>query len=206
MKPAISISQLSGKLEHFHGISTNPLTNDFCNKMALKNNTICNRCYSRRMLRTFRMNAVPAFDRNGKKLSESEVQPGEMPRFAPGEWVRLLPHGELINDTMMENFVKIAKHNHWNRFVLWTKRKDIVKNFEIPANMFIIYSNPNLNRYSDNIPEKFHGIFNVFTEEYALHNNIDINCMQKCIECMKCYSGTSGLVINEMLKKQDDKK
>ena len=64
----IHISKMSGKLKHFHAISTDTTTNKFCNDMFNSSNKdiICVECYSQGMLRTYRKNMQPALNRNSK--------------------------------------------------------------------------------------------------------------------------------------------
>ena len=67
----LTISNMTGKLEGFKAISTNTLTNEFCQKMynSKKENIICTKCYSMEMLQGMRKNCAPAWQRNSDALS-----------------------------------------------------------------------------------------------------------------------------------------
>ena len=56
----LTISNMTGKLEGFKAISTNTLTNEFCQKMynSKKENIICTKCYSMEMLQGMRKNCA----------------------------------------------------------------------------------------------------------------------------------------------------
>jgi hypothetical protein len=43
---AVHISKMTGKLDGFRAISTNTVTNSFCQKMNTSGDTICRQCYS----------------------------------------------------------------------------------------------------------------------------------------------------------------
>ena len=67
----VHITNGSGKLDSIKSINTNTVTNDFCIKMnkAKDTNIICTKCYSHAMLKTFRKNCLPWFQRNSDLLS-----------------------------------------------------------------------------------------------------------------------------------------
>ena len=52
----VHISKMTGKLDGFKAISTNTITNDYCNKQHVKGKqdgkNICGDCYSHAMLNT----------------------------------------------------------------------------------------------------------------------------------------------------------
>ena len=55
MKQEIKISKNVGKARKgFKAINFSPLTAVFCQKMAKTKGTVCEYCYSRRMLKTYR--------------------------------------------------------------------------------------------------------------------------------------------------------
>jgi hypothetical protein len=53
---AVHISKMTGKLDGFRAISTNTVTNSFCQKMNTSGDTICRQCYSHGMLKSYRKN------------------------------------------------------------------------------------------------------------------------------------------------------
>ena len=77
----IHISKMTGKLEGFQAISTNTITNSYCNKNYDKQDpdNICTFCYSNEMLKTFRKNMAPALQRNTELLAAKVLHPDGLP-------------------------------------------------------------------------------------------------------------------------------
>ena len=185
--PTVSISTMTGKLLNIPTINTNPLDNKFCNRMC-KTNAVCKHCYSRAMLQGLRKNCGPVWSQNGKILSESIIPDDQLP-VINSVWFRFSGHGELLNSTHFLNLCKIATHNHRTQFVLWTKRKDIVRKHiqEVPSNMRLIYSNPRLNNVMKHAPDGFDKVFNVVSKD-----SYKSNCHGKaCWQCGLCYDANS---------------
>ena len=68
----VHISKGSGKLLDIDSISTNTLTNEFCQKQHnKKTDTICKNCYSFALLMGMRKNMQECLERNSQLLSES---------------------------------------------------------------------------------------------------------------------------------------
>lgn len=206
----IKISKMSGKLEGIEAINTNSLSNSYCQKMSnCKNKEIvCTKCYSQRMLKTFRTSCISAFEHNSRILSTKVIPLCIVPRFMSIQLVRFNGHGELINNNHLINISNIIKMNPDTQFALWTKRIDLIKNHKKLKNCMYIYSSPAINKKID-IKElnkkmesfKFDKVFTVFTENYAKENNININCSgKKCINCRTCYSKNKENYINEIIK------
>lgn len=136
------------------------------------------------------------------------------PEFINHAFLRFHSFGELANSTMLHNMIKLAKFNPHCQFVLWTKRIDIIRAYYkdrfYPDNFRVIYSNPRIDSpmTESDIPEGFHAVFNVFSAEYAIQHNIDINCSGKsCQTCMNCYKSVKmpNKIINEVIKSQAKK-
>ena len=64
----IKISKMSGKLAGLLAINTNTVTNPFCMSMA-KTDTVCGKCYSHKMLSSYRKGCQKAFQHNSDALS-----------------------------------------------------------------------------------------------------------------------------------------
>ena len=130
----LCISKGIGKMENIRSISTNTLTNEFCKKMnATKNKLIiCGHCYSVDSLEAGRFpNQVKALQRNSdilgnKELSEKEIYQNYM--FNDNIF-RLQSHVDLINELHLKNLVAIVTANKWTTFALWTKRKNVIKEY-----------------------------------------------------------------------------
>ena len=191
----LTISNMTGKLEGFKAISTNTLTNEFCQKMynSKKENIICTKCYSIEMLQGLRKNCAPAWQRNSDALSLGIISQHLLPTILDA-FFRFSAHGELINLTHLENLHNITLHNPHCSFALWTKRKDLIRKFysknEKPGNLILIYSNPKIDAVMHNVPEFFNRTFNNVSKKSAVKQN----CTgQKCKDCLLCYIPNNGV-------------
>lgn len=185
----------------FHTLNTSPMDNLFCAGMASQKDCICSHCYSRRALCSYAKQAREPWKRNGKILSKGIIADKDLPTTEK-DYFRFHSHGEIINRTHLINFINIAKKNPDTKFVLYTKRKNIVKDVgKMGAeNLRYIYSEPHINNLVEELPEGFDGRFSVFTEEYAEENDIEINCAGKrCMDCLQCYNG-DVVYVNELIK------
>ncbi len=112
----VHISKMTGKLEGFQAISTNTITNDYCNKQHIKGKqdgqNICGDCYSHAMLNTYRKNMQAALQRNSDLLSSRPLEPQEVPSINAAMF-RFNAHGELINMQHLENLMAIVLDNPW---------------------------------------------------------------------------------------------
>jgi len=195
----LCISNGMGKMEKIRSISTNTLTNEFCKKMSATKNklVICGHCYSVDSLSVGRFpSQVKALQRNSnilgnKELSEKEVYQNYM--FNDNIF-RLQSHGDLINELHLKNLMAIVKANKWTTFALWTKRKNVIKEYfdkhEKPDNLILVYSNPLINKVIDSRskykPVYFDKVFNNVDKDDMKEKQ---NCTgQKCFDCRRCYS------------------
>lgn len=190
-----------GKMEGIRSLNTNPLENEFCKSMR-KTESICSKCYSAWFLEhVYKHTCVKPWSENGELLSTKTLKEIGTP-WVYDDIFRFHSHGELINELHAKNFTEIAKKNRNTLFVLWTKRPNLLPE-KLPKNFRVIKSNSQIDNPINEVPLGFHGVFNVFTKEYANKNQIDINCEGKCRECMRCYDGkNSAGVINEIIKKR----
>ena len=201
----IHISKMSGKLDGLRAISTNTVSNDFCQKMynSGNGNNICTKCYSNKMLRTYRKNTQAALQRNSDLLSKSVDDAVLKATRIMDAFLRLNAHGELINEQHLSNLVRLAELKTHTTFTLWTKRKNIIRqyfdNHEKPKNLILIYSNPRISSIMDSPPEYFDKTFNNVLE----HESVDQqNCTgQKCADCLLCYTKNDVKTIVEKVKK-----
>ena len=202
--PLVHISKMTGKLDGFKAISTNTQTNPYCIKQNAsgREDNICTKCYSHKMLGSYRKNMAPALQRNSDLLSSRPLEPKEIPRILDSVF-RFSAHGELINDQHMENLMAIVLDNPWCRFALWTKRVDIVfryiKKHDKPENLNLVYSNPKKSHIMSKPPKFFDKTFNNVLE----HEDVDKqNCTgQKCKDCLLCYTINDVKTIVEKVKK-----
>ena len=79
----IHLSKMTGKLDGLHAISTNTVTNKFCQKMnaSNKDNQICRICYSHNMLKSYRKNMQPSLQRNSDALSQAILDNIDIPFY-----------------------------------------------------------------------------------------------------------------------------
>ena len=199
----VHISVMTGKLQGLRAVSTNTTTNPYCIKQNASGgaDNICTKCYSHKMLGTYRKNMAPALQRNSDLLSTRVLSPNEIP-FLPDAFLRINAHGELINATHLQNIVAIAKHNAHCNVVLWTKRNDIVAKYfadnEKPANLLLIYSNSKIDHIMPKPPKHFNKTFNNVMGDNELERQ---NCTgQKCMDCMLCYTKNDVTTIVERVK------
>ena len=210
----IHISKMTGKLEGFQAISTNTVSNEYCQKQYKKQDAknICTFCYSHNMLNTFRKNMQASLQRNTDLLNSKVLHPDALP-VINSAFFRFNAHGELALDKKqgtinLENYVNIALKNPHCTFSLWTKRFDIIKpyfdNHEKPKNLILIYSSPLTNHIMTKIPKHFDKTFNTVVETDFIEKQ---NCTgQKCKDCLLCYKKDTTSIIVEKVKTYGKKK
>ena len=196
MLEQIKISKMSGKLSGIGAINTDTTTNEFCIRQK-DTDTICGKCYSHKMLSTYRKSCVPAFQHNSRLLSE--LIDWDLLPVINQAYFRFNGHGELINMAHFQNIVNIARKNPHCNFALWTKRASIVRQFkeELPDNLILVFSNPRIDKVIY-IPRGFHKVFNNVSPD----SDIKQNCTgKKCMDCLLCYrKGSATDVIVEAVK------
>ena len=210
----IHISKMTGKLEGFQAISTNTVSNEYCQKQYKKQDAknICTFCYSHNMLNTFRKNMQASLQRNTDLLNSKVLHPDALP-IINSAFFRFNAHGELALDKKqgtinLENYVNIALKNPHCTFSLWTKRFDIIKpyfdNHEKPKNLILIYSSPLTNHIMTKVPKHFDKTFNTVVETDFVEKQ---NCTgQKCKDCLLCYKKDTTSIIVEKVKTYGKKK
>ena len=205
----ITVSEMTGKLTGIPAINTSPLDNPFCERMA-KTDSICAKCYSRKMVSCTRKNCRDGWRNNGEilsthLLSDAEIMALRLDAKAPYGIVRFSAHGELINQVHCRNLIAIAMAYPELTFALWTKRLDVVheclQEISKPENLVIIYSNPAVDAvipvtetqrrcpFADKV-------FNVVTKD-----SDSVNCgARSCATCKLCYNKDTTSEIIEKLK------
>ena len=211
---SIHISKMTGKLEGFQAISTNTVSNEYCQKQYKKQDAknICTFCYSHNMLNTFRKNMQASLQRNTDLLNSKVLHPDALP-IINSAFFRFNAHGELALDKKqgtinLENYVNIALKNPHCTFSLWTKRFDIIKpyfdNHQKPKNLILIYSSPLTNHIMTKVPKHFDKTFNTVVETDFIEKQ---NCTgQKCKDCLLCYKKDTTSIIVEKVKTYGKKK
>lgn len=181
----LKISKMSGKLKGLQALNTSPLQNDFCQVRHNAKIGICEKCYSINMCKTFRQNAEVTWKKNGDILS-SLIIPDKLLPFINQAFFRFSAHGELINETHLINLINICNRNSHCTFALWTKREAlfnrVIQEHGKPKNLIAIYSVTEIDTIIENVPENFDKAFCVKS-----YNDININCGNRCMTCLKCY-------------------
>jgi hypothetical protein len=115
----------------------------------------------------------------------------------------------LANDIQVINYFNICKANPYTNFALWTKNpqivyKAILKGYEKPTNLNIIYSSLFMNQPTkiETIKRKYPFIDKVFTVyDEKIAQSVSINCgARKCLKCRICYEKNDITEVNEIVK------
>ena len=188
---------MSGKLDGLKALNTSPRQNPFCQARFKNDVGICGKCYSQKMVRTYRANADKVWQRNGEILS-SCIIPDVLLPVINCAFFRYSAHGELINENHLINLLNIAYKNPHCNFTLWTKRdklfNKVITEHGKPENLIAIFSATDLN-IVPKIPANFDKVFCVFD-----YDTLAVNCENRCITCLKCYTHNNIDVIVERLK------
>ena len=133
---------LTGKMEGMTAITSSMTNNVNCQRLAQCNGSICQHCYSKTAM-SYRKNVQQCYEKNGKILSENIIPKNQLP-FINSQYCRFESHGDLHNETHLENFINIAKKNPHCQFALWTKQYKIIldyfKTHKQPKNLNIVIS------------------------------------------------------------------
>jgi hypothetical protein len=205
MKNKIHITEHSGKMENIRSISTNPLTNHFCQAMhdCGNNKVICTKCYATRLV-DFRLSLQMHVENNSELLSDRVLALEELPKYGD-ELIRFNSFGELINHTHVINLFNICYNNPQTYHVIYSKRCDLIEDMIHlkPSNLKIVESNPIINAVYEKPKSAVADlVFNVVTPDYLDANpKYKATCMKNCDKCRLCYSRRTPMkFIVEMLK------
>lgn len=204
MDQAIKISTMSGKLKGFKAINFSPLTAVFCQKMAKTKGTVCEYCYSRRMLKTYRKACNAPYASNAALLS-IPLKDQELPRFAIGDMVRIAAHGEIDNKIQASNLLRMVSANQLTIFGWWTKRTDILphaisRHIGQTKNLVLIQSSYTINK-PDIKASGFDIVFTVYNDPSLVPEDAFICAGKKCSTCMHCYTPGVTQDVAEILRK-----
>lgn len=198
---------LRGKMEGMTVVTSSCTDNPHCKKLSKIEGAICAHCYAQRGL-SYMRGPREAYVKNGKILSSGVIPRDELP-FINAFFCRLESHGDLINETHLQNYVNLCKKNKHCKFSLWTKAFDLVYSYfsvhKTPSNLTIVFSSLMVNQRMDIERYKAIGlkckVFTVYDKQYLkAHPEVKINCgARSCITCAKCYTSKEE-VINEIQK------
>lgn len=216
------------KMQFICSLNTSSKDNKFCERMSKIKNTICSKCYARRMLavmKDLREKQVRSMSEILTRVFKDEEIPLIYKTNNPYDIYRIESFGELHDVSeggiiQAINYINVIRKNPHINFGWWSKRPDIIDkalkelNITFPDNCNMIYSNPYINglyssgkKYNvDAVLQRFNfisGVFTAYTKDYATKHNIKINCGKNiCINCLNCYNYHTEKVfyINELLK------
>ena len=189
----------TGKMAGFKSLNTSVEKNAYCSKMRAKD-SICKSCYAATMEKKYKSLRIN-IQANGDMLSSRILERHELPRINDLAF-RFHSTGELINEIHFINFINISIDNPRTRFVLWTKRNDIVQKTlnkrSLPVNFKLVFSNAKIDSKDIKPPKHFIKVFSVYSKDNP--TEATINCQGKCQDCMKCYTDNSITNIRELMK------
>ena len=183
---------MTGKMEGFHSINSNPLDNPFCNRMASVPGSICSQCYSRRMLGASRKHCGIPWSENNRILSGSVIPEEHIPdlsRLQCNGAFRFSSHGEIINENHLVNLLNIARKNPDITFGLWTKRFDGRNIDEIPDNVVLVASTRLTNIAFPVVPM---GLRYLASTQSVCRKHGVRSTVTGVSECMICYHKGTG--------------
>lgn len=188
------------KMDGMTSINTSVEKNEFCQGMINCGNKdiICASCYTRRIKYP---SVEKPYANNFDYFNSTDFLPERINRSV----IRFHAIGELSSEIHFQNFVKLASVNPQTRFVLWTKRIDIINavfaGVKKPKNLKIIRSSIHVNK-PDKKVKFIDKVFTVYTTDFIAKNGIEINCQKECKSCMICYSAEFDKVknVSEIIK------
>ena len=206
----LSISHgLTGKMAGMPAITSSMLCNEYCEKLRAIPGTVCEKCYTLKYLKA-RPSVEKCYRENTQLLTKSIIPIHHLP-FINATMCRLESFGDIVNATHLQNYVNLIKKNSHCTFSLFTKNYMVVfhyfKTHRQPKNLSIVLSSLLLNQPFD---VKFLNetnlsnvkIFTVYTQAYADHNGVIINCgKNRCVDCKRCYKkNKTPIYVSELLK------
>lgn len=199
----IWVSEHTGKMEGIGSISTWCGSNPNCVARAKNPDSICSKCYARRM--SYRHSLIDRLKNNTEVLSSEVLKEDDLP-FINSSYFRFESFGDLINKTHLINYMNICQKNPQCTFALWTKNfwivDDVLEEYEKPENLLIVASSGQMNKELDRVPAWADSVFTVYDKDFSKENEVEINCgSRSCLICRKCYTKHEGVMhIHELLK------
>ena len=195
---SITVHNPDDKMSGFKSISGIPF-NCYCDRKALNPDFICYDCYSRKQLKRY-IDLHFKCAKNEFFYNHVELTIDDIP-YINDCYFRFESFGELTSELKVKNYFLICEKNKNCFFAFFTKLPFIVdaafKKYGLkkPGNCKIILSSP-LKNIKAIVPDAYKyfidATFTVFTKQYVKEHNITINCLKKCINCLKCY-GKNGV-------------
>lgn len=202
----IFISHPQGKMNGIPTITTSMMCNPICAGRAKCPDSICSHCYAEKGLKVYKA-ARERYAENTELLSSHDLEPYEIP-VVNSAIARFESHGDLVNVTHAKNYIRIAQHNPWCSFTIWTKNAAFLDKaihaLSKPDNMICVLSSDQLNQPTQLFKRYVwvDKVFTVYDKQTIQRDHICINCGAKsCLTCRKCYTKSNKeFYINEVLK------
>lgn len=200
--------RMTAKLDGVLTLSTSVNKNPLC---ACRHNipgSICENCFAVATLNQY--SDLERLLTNNFEILNSVVIPVNEWPLIPFAVCRFEAFGDPATVTCVLNYINCALANPHVKFALWSKNVGILKNaFSVPGvkkpkNLQIIGSSLYINKIDERLLNYWFidRVFTVFTADYAIENNIKINCgFRRCLECLVCYKKNNVKYVNEIIKK-----
>jgi hypothetical protein len=203
-KGCVHWSKMTGKMFGKRAIGR-PMTKK-CAENQLITGCICQKCYASRFNMIY-PNMGAALERN-HNLTPDDIYANPPSFSCNGDptW-----RSNWNGDYGDENDVLVDFAICWNTEAevcsAWTKNIDLVMRLDSvrPSNITVVQSSPMINQQAEMSPAADQ-LFTIYTAEFAVANNIDINCMGACRLCKRCYGRNlkkRPQYINELLKGEE---
>lgn len=197
-------TNMTGKLEGINALSTSVVMNMFCQARRCISGSICEKCYAE--------STVTRYTKLGQNVAENfEILTNHLLEvmdfpFTPDLFFRIEAFGDVSTVIQCRNYIRFCRRNPQTTFTAWTKNPAIWdRAFQLegkPENLIMGLSSMFVNKPAEIRWSWVDFLFTVYTAEYAIEHDIEINCGGRhCIECRRCYTKHDGvMIVNEMLK------
>lgn len=203
---SVCIHSINDKMSEIKSISGVPF-NCFCDIKAKLDSYICSKCYSRTYMK-MRKDLHFKNAKNEYFYSNIELKKEDIP-YLNTDFFRFESFGELTSQLKVKNYFLICEINKSTFFAFFTKLPFMVdkamKKYNIckPKNCKIIQSSLQINIIDKPMYSFIDAVFTVFDKDTIQKKGININCLKKCINCLKCYRPNETkdiLYLYELLK------
>ena len=202
--PVCVSDDMSGKMEGIPSVSTSCLNNPICLARMQQGDSICAHCFAETTLKRYKDCGKNCLS-NTVLLTSSILPDNLLPHFPNVSIVRIESFGDVANVTQAINYANMCRVNPLVTFAWWTKNVSIVAaafdQVGKPDNVILIESSPKVNNKIQPSSHYVDKVFTVYSKEYIIEHNIDINCGARCCAtCRNCYRKDTGADVREQLK------
>ena len=207
----IWVTQLTGKLDLFPGITTHCGLNPLCIKRMQRGDLICKACFAKKTLERYD-GADEHAALNTLLLAFHRVPADLTPLFLNSIKARLEPFGDLQNTLQAENYFTIIDENKQTRFGWWTKNPGfiaaVLKTRTRPENVSFIYSEIYMDGKNQPAADILKTVFPFINHRFTVYEpatvkarGVKINCGARCCgSCGLCYNPGGVFEVREQKK------